>query len=326
IALALLIWVAGPLLAVGAVRPLESVTVRSYVIVALFAIWLLRVLWRKWREGRLNAQLLGQLRRPSKKTVAQDTEENAEIKALSDRFDEAIELLRKMRFDGKASRFSLARFSRQHLYQLPWYVFIGAPGSGKTTALVNSGLNFPLAERFGKVALRGVGGTRNCDWWFTDDAVLLDTAGRYTTQESDSAGDEEEWKGFLSLLIRYRGRQPVNGVMLTVSIEDLLSSSDTERVQHAAVLRRRLQELREQLGIQFPVYVLVTKADLMSGFNEYFASCGREALKQVWGFTFPYASLQADGFSLQESFNTEYELLKQRLYAGLPDVLSAEPD
>src|SRR5690606_11519028 len=100
IALALLIWVAGPLLAVGAVRPLESVTVRSYVIVALFGIWLLRVLWRKWREGRLNAQLLGQLRRPSKKPVTQDAEENAEIKALSDRFDEAITLLRKMRFDG----------------------------------------------------------------------------------------------------------------------------------------------------------------------------------------------------------------------------------
>ncbi|MCC2596538.1 type VI secretion system membrane subunit TssM [Pusillimonas sp. MFBS29] len=326
LALALLIWVAGPLLALGAVRPLESASVRVYVIVAIFAVWLLRVLWRKWREGRLNAQLLGQLRRPAKKQKPEEPDPNPEIKELSDRFDEAIELLRKMRFDGKSSRFSLARFSRQHLYQLPWYVFIGAPGSGKTTALVNSGLNFPLAERFGKVALRGVGGTRNCDWWFTDDAVLLDTAGRYTTQESDSTGDEEEWKGFLNLLTRYRGRQPVNGVMLTVSIEDLLSSSEAERAQHAAVLRRRLQELRAELGIQFPVYVLVTKSDLMSGFNEYFSTYSREALKQVWGFTFPHTELQADGFDLHASFNAEYELLKQRLYAGLPDVMSAEPD
>ena len=73
------------------------------------------------------------------------------------------------------------------LYDLPWYVIIGPPGSGKTTALVNSGLHFPLSQRFGAGALRGVGGTRNCDWWFTDEAVLLDTAGRYTTQDSDAA-------------------------------------------------------------------------------------------------------------------------------------------
>ena len=94
----------------------------------------------------------------------------------------------------------MTRFSRQYLYQLPWYVIIGAPGAGKTTALVNSGLHFPLADRFGKTALRGVGGTRNCDWWFTNDAVLLDTAGRYTTQESQREEDAGEWQSFVALL------------------------------------------------------------------------------------------------------------------------------
>ena len=52
----------------------------------------------------------------------------------------------------------------------------------------------------GKAAVRGVGGTRNCDWWFTDEAVFLDTAGRYTTQDSDAASDSEGWKEFLALL------------------------------------------------------------------------------------------------------------------------------
>ena len=63
----------------------------------------------------------------------------------------------------------------QALYQLPWYAIIGPPGAGKTTALFNSGLRFPLAERHGAEPVRGVGGTRNCDWWFTEKAVLLDT-------------------------------------------------------------------------------------------------------------------------------------------------------
>lgn len=326
VALSLLIWVAGPLLAIGEVRPLESESTRLWVIGILFALWLARLIWRKWREGRLNAKLLGQLRRPARRTAVPAEQGNPDIKALSERFDEAIGLLKDMKFGEGRSSWVTSRFTTQHLYQLPWYIFIGAPGSGKTTALVNAGLKFPLAHRFGKTALRGVGGTRNCDWWFTDDAVLLDTAGRYTTHESDPTGDVEEWSGFLGLLKKYRGRQPINGVMLTISLADLLSASDTERAEHAGVLRKRLQELREQLGLKFPVYVLVTKADLLSGFEQYFASCTREDLKQVWGFTFPYAQTQSDAFNLATAFNAEYEQLESRLAQGLPDVLEADSD
>lgn len=329
VALALLIWIAGPLLAIGAVRPLESEFSRAVTIGLIFLIWLLRLIWRKWREGRLNAQLLGQLRRPAKaSTGAPKAPLNEEVQALGARFDEAVALLRKTRFEATGRPHWLARFSKQYLYQLPWYVFIGAPGSGKTTALVNAGLNFPLADRFGKTALRGVGGTRNCDWWFTDEAVLLDTAGRYTTHESDPTGDEQEWKGFLGLLTRFRGRQPINGAILTISVADLLSATDTERAQHAAVLRRRLQDLREQLGIQFPIYVLVTKVDLLSGFEQYFGNFSREELAQVWGFTFPFARTQEAGFDMHAAFLAEYDLLHTRLNESLPDVLAdqADPD
>lgn len=327
VALSLLIWVAGPLLAIGALRPLEPASSRLILIGVLFGIWLLRILWRKWRQGRLNAQLLGQLRRPAGEARAKPEDPvNPEVKELETRFDEAVELLRRTRFEHGDKPGLMARFSRQYLYQLPWYVFVGAPGSGKTTALVNSGLNFPLADRFGKEGLRGVGGTRNCDWWFTDDAVLLDTAGRYTTHESDPIGDETEWKGFLGLLQRFRGRQPINGAILTISVADLLSASDTERVQQAAVLRRRLQELREQLGIQFPVYVLVTKTDLLSGFEAYFEAFGREDLEQVWGFTLPYARSQEADFDLYEAFHAEYRLLQRRLDDALPEVLAAQQD
>ncbi len=323
-----LIWTVGPSLSVNNWYLLDSQKVRLWVIGTIWGIWLLRIIWRKWREGRLNAQLLGQLRkpRPEAELKAMPEAERAEIKVLSERFDEAITLLRNSRFEAGENKSPLARFSKQYLYQLPWYVFIGAPGSGKTTALVNSGLNFPLADRFGKVALKGIGGTRNCDWWFTDEAVLLDTAGRYTTHESDPTGDEQEWKGFLNLLTKYRGRQPINGVMLTVSVADLLSATDTERVAHAAVLRRRLQELREELGIQFPVYVLVTKTDLLSGFEEYFATFSRQELDQIWGFTIPYEQAQKPDFKLMTAYDAEYELLQKRLYEALPDVLAAEPD
>ena len=116
-------------------------------------------------------------------------------------------------------------------------------GAGKTTVLVNSGLNFPLAQKFGKEALRGVGGTRNCDWWFTDKAILLDTAGRYTTQDSNARADAAGWGAFLELLRKFRGRQPINGVIVAISASDLMAVDEQEREQHVAAIRERLDEI-----------------------------------------------------------------------------------
>ena len=136
--------------------------------------------------------------------------------------------------------------------------------------------------------MRGVGGTRNCDWWFTDEAVFLDTAGRYTTQDSDAASDSAGWSEFLALLRKYRARRPINGVILTISAQDLLTQGDAGREAHVDAARRRLDELTRELRIQLPVYVMVTKCDLVAGFAEYFDDLTQEGRAQVWGVTFPY--------------------------------------
>ena len=65
LALAFLIWVIGPVIAVGRYRPFESEFVRIVVIALMFTIWIARGLYRKWRVRRLNAQLLTLLRTPS---------------------------------------------------------------------------------------------------------------------------------------------------------------------------------------------------------------------------------------------------------------------
>ena len=126
-----------------------------------------------------------------------------------------------------------------YLYDLPWYVIIGPPGAGKTTALVNSGLKFPLSRGTAPAAVAGVGGTRYCDWWFTEEAVLIDTAGRYTTQDSDAKSDKESWFSFLDLLKKSRPRQPINGVLIAISIEDILTMSRQDLAAHAEAIRIR---------------------------------------------------------------------------------------
>ena len=198
---------------------------------------------------------------------------------------ELDELRGKMR--SAIAKLKNSKGGRRSLYELPWYVMIGPPGVGKTTAIVNSGLQFPLAEEFGKTAIGGVGGTRNCDWWFTDTAVLIDTAGRYTTQESDADADNAAWLGFLNLLKKHRSRQPINGAMIAISLSDLSMQDEQTQKGHALAVRRRLAELRDRLGVRFPVYVLFTKADMIAGFTEYYNNLGKEEREQVWGFTLP---------------------------------------
>jgi type VI secretion system protein ImpL len=326
-AVAAVIWMIGPLLSIVDTRPLESEQNRIISIAVVYLIWAQSHILPRLYNAWLNRKLMDNLKEEPQGNDPQQRL-NSEDQILADRFDEAAQMLKKAHFSktGNAHAQWTQRFGTQYLYQLPWYVIIGASGSGKTTALANSGLQFPLADRFGKTALRGIGGTRNCDWWFTNEAVLLDTAGRYTTQESEQAQDASEWLKFIGLLRKYRRRQPINGVVVTVSISDLLTQSTDASRQQAVNLRQRLSELHEQLGIRFPVYVLVTKADLLKGFRAWFADYDKAQRDQIWGFTFPWEQSRLADFDLMGSFTQEFALLQQRLEAGLPDTMLREHD
>lgn len=327
LALVLLIWYAGPLFAFADWRPLGPPRVRAWLIAILLLGLLLRyVIVPWWRRKRVNARLIDAVLGLRGRDEAEVHDPAAEaVEDLRGSFRTAMEKLRKARFDGGSSWWS--RWNHTYLYQMPWYVFIGAPGSGKTTALVNSGLRFPLAEDLGQGHVRGIGGTRRCDWWFSAEAVLLDTAGRYTTQESDAAGDKAEWESFLGLLKKFRPRQPLNGVVLTLSVADLLSASEAERRMHIRHLSARLHELTDNLGISLPVYVLVTKVDLLGGFNEYFHDLDREERAQVWGTTLPFEpGVARDGEVLQGRLEGELQALVSRLFEHQPEFMLDEKD
>ncbi|WP_058912968.1 type VI secretion system membrane subunit TssM [Entomohabitans teleogrylli] len=328
LALAFIVWHIGPLLAVGDYRPLEQESQRMIAIAIILLIWILFRLVPRLYSAWFNSRLLSQLRAAPPLPDSASPDLAPQDQQLTQRFHDAAQLLKKARFTPgqKAPGRWAARFNSQYLYQLPWYAIIGAPGAGKTTALANSGLQFPLADHFGNAALRGVGGTRDCDWWFTSDAVLLDTAGRYTTQESQRQQDADEWRHFIALLKKYRARQPLNGVIITISASDLLSDDDAQLASQATALRKRLGELNEQLGISFPVYVLVTKLDRLTGFMDYFARLDKAGREQVWGFTFAHQqTLEAD-FQPEQAFAREYSLLAQRLNDQLPERLLNEHD
>ncbi|MGE3650193.1 MAG: type VI secretion protein IcmF/TssM N-terminal domain-containing protein, partial [Reyranellaceae bacterium] len=282
--LSALVWFAAPFIGFG----LETLLVRLIIIGVIWLIigivLLVGTLRRRGKEKKLAANIAGaDPRDPTAEAI------DAQQQQLQERLKAAIADMNKMQ----------AAKGGMTLYELPWYTIIGPPGAGKTTALLNSGLRFPLAERHGAQALQGVGGTRNCDWWFTERAVILDTAGRYTTQDSDSAVDQAGWKHFLTMLKQTRERQPLNGVLVVFGVRELLESSRDQRIAHGRAVRARLLELQEAFGLSLPVYFVLTKLDMIAGFTEFYDDLDNEGREQVLGLTFPLAA--ADGGDLPQT-------------------------
>ncbi len=200
-----------------------------------------------------------------------------EIALLKERMAAAVNAL-------KATQHSTSLVGRwlqgkSALYLLPWYVLIGPSAAGKSTLLRHSGLDFPFSESDEEVQIKGFGGTRNCDWWFSDQAVMLDTAGRYTL----GGDDHEEWFSFLNLLKRFRRRLPINGILVAISIEDILNSTPDELKRHVKIIRQRIDELYKRLGLEFPIYLFLTKCDLLTGFEAFFSNLNENERQQVCG-------------------------------------------
>ncbi|MDB5995441.1 MAG: hypothetical protein JWP42_2577 [Pseudomonas sp.] len=200
------------------------------------------------------------------------------------------------------------------LYALPWYLVIGQPAAGKSTMLYQSGLNFPYAEREG-ARVAGLGGTRNCDWFFSSEAVLLDTAGRYMNNQEEAG----KWRAFLQLLRQHRQRRPLNGLIVTVSIHDILQTSLDDQERIAKRLRERIQETHALLEVRLPVYLVFTKCDLVPGFAPFYRQLDDVARGEVMGKTFSHKGYeQADwgrqfGVAMDELVSYWQQVASQQL-------------
>jgi type VI secretion system protein ImpL len=196
--------------------------------------------------------------------------ERQQLQDLQQHWKESVDLLHD----------SYLRKKGNPLYVLPWYLIVGKTGTGKTSAIVSARLSSPLTAigRQGQIP-----STSNCDWWFLKEAIILDSAGRYTVP-LDEFRDKEEWEKFLSLIAKYRRREPLNGVIVTVSAEDLKAVDNSKLREEGQNIRKRIDQLMRVVGAKFPIYVLVTKMDLVYGFTSFFDALPESEITQAMGF------------------------------------------
>ncbi|NRA38331.1 MAG: hypothetical protein HRU15_09340, partial [Planctomycetes bacterium] len=188
------------------------------------------------------------------------------------------------------------------LVTMPWYMLIGPPGAGKTSLMQNSSLTFPQIG-LELQSVSGVGGTRNCDWWFTEEAIYLDTAGRYTSQLQS----RKEWLGFLTQMSKLRRQRPISGIILTVGLDQLLNLPEDKVAGYAQEIRRRYDEVAEAIDFVFPVYIVFNKADLLEGFCDYFDHLGRNDRAEPLGFPLPFK--RRDAVDVISDFRDRYRQL-----------------
>ena len=276
-----------------------------WMLVAVYSlilvVWGIYTLIQHYRHGKKGEELSEAI--ASTTETEQNKHKNKEeLQLIQQQMKESIQLIRKSRLGDRKGNTAL--------YELPWYMVIGNPAAGKSSAIYHSGLRFPFEEHHQQMVSSGLSGTRNCDWFFSTEGVLLDTAGRYSVY----AEDHSEWLGFLNILKKNRSKAPVNGLIVIVSIAELVSQSPEKSIKLAKNLRARIQDLTERLEVFAPVYLVFSKMDLIAGFTDFFDCYDAQEFDQVWGATLPYAANSSE--QALELFEEHYNIL----YDGLKSV------
>ena len=269
---------------------------RLLIITILAGLYLIAWIVQKVLAIRRSMRIEKQLKAQAEQQVKNSSTGADGLKQMQSHFKNSLNMVKR------------SRLGRSALVDLPWYLFIGPPGAGKTTALQESGINLSVMGT-GVRGVRGIGGTKNCDWWFTDQAIFLDTAGRYTVE----VDDHDEWASFLTLLNKTRKSRAINGCILAISAKDLINYDPAQVELQAQVMRERLDELCQNLKVIFPVYVVISKCDLIPSFNDFFKNMEEKQRQQILGVTLPWT-------------DDEGGTLSHNLRIGLDTVLTSLSD
>jgi type VI secretion system protein ImpL len=224
--------------------------------------------------------------------------------------EEAVQWLRSTRLGGAKSS--------DALYALPWYIVAGPTASGKTSLVLSSGLDFHALPSQRRAEMKIVRPTHHVDWRVTDSALLLDTSGRY---QSDGPS-RDEWIALTETIRKYRHSRALDGFLVAVNAARILQASETEIEQQAKTLRARLDEIIQLARARFPVYLVFTHIDALSGFEEFFKD-GKSAA-EVWGATIPLDK-SANAHALFDlEFDQLYDSLVRRRLLRLRTPVPAE--
>jgi type VI secretion system protein ImpL len=183
----------------------------------------------------------------------------------------------------KSLEFLEDSLGNDYKYKLPWYMIIGTEESGKSSLM--SGFTHDEIYNDEKEG-------SSCTWWFLKNGVILDIKGTIFLPKVGFNADEKNWNTLLNMLSRYRSKKPLNGIILTIPANELygrnkLSQEDIRR--RSQYIARKLSFAQNYLGMKLPVYVVVTKTDLVPGFQSFCSEIPVRNRSNMLGWSSPYS-------------------------------------
>ena len=354
IAIALTIWFGQPLIPGIRGTRWADPAIRGAVAGALLAlwllVWLLRLALRHWRHKRLITYLLqhadrsehgdGEARKKKRGSwwhrrndavatgsgaAFQDEDDFGGISSAPWGSPEQQHAEVREHFKGTlwaARKVRAENGRRQSLMDLPWFLVMGTSDAGKGQFLENAGLPFPMAEVQAQNPINGSGSSRDCQWWFHQQAVFIEASGRLVSQHSIAENDYGDWIELLNFLSGLPSGPLMRGVLLLVNVQQLLD--DQLREQEIDILLARMSELRERLGDQLHFQLVLTHMDTIAGFSDSFEQASPAFRHQYWGIP-----IQQDGETDLEyapRLSKAWDDLLRRLDSTLTERLQAEPE
>lgn len=206
-------------------------------------------------------------------------------------------------------------------YFLPWYLMVGTKESGKTSLMQRSELVLPLGEQDFDIKDPHPG----LRWWFMNHGIVLDVRGDYFVDKTGVGANEKGWKSIISLLCRYRSRRPIDGIILTIPASELYGQeklSLEEINERARYVAQKLLTTQNYIGLRLPVYVVVTKTDVVPGFQNFCHTIPIHNRQNILGWSSPYhPNIAFDKGWIEEAFGYLHRQLTEIKY----EIMAAGP-
>ena len=161
-------------------------------------------------------------------------------------------------------------------YALPWYLVIGYPGSGRSTALHALNLTWDGDDGPFKTGAP----TSLCTYWMPKEAAFIEPGATVL----GPSRQPDQLRGLCAELCAARPREPIDGILLVLNIADFIDLDDQSLENWATGLRRYLVEIGQALSVDVPVYVVLTRYDAIWGFAEVFQWTPERKKEDPWGF------------------------------------------